>query len=182
LTVPSRHSITRAVLRAEGGMELKLIDLGSVVEVFSFQGRAGTPSYLAPERFTGAPMTERTEIFALGVTLYEALTGRLPYGEVEPFQRPAFTALRSLTALNPHVPPWLEAIISRALAVDVERRYEGYSEMRFELENPAKVRPFHRPGAPLIERNPLLFYKVGFFVLLLVTLVLGAIVLLVLGK
>lgn len=44
--------------------------------------------------------------------------------------------------------------------------------MLFELENPAKVRPFHRPGAPLLERNPLLFYKVGFFVLLGVSLAL----------
>lgn len=154
------------VLRAGDSLGFRLIDLGSVSEIFSLQGRAGTPSYLAPERFTGAAMTERTEIFSLGVTLYEALTGKLPYGEIEPFQTPVFKTARPLTALNPHAPLWLEAIAARALAVAPEQRYENYSEMLFELENPAKVRPFHRPGTPLIERNPLLFFKIGFFLLL----------------
>jgi len=156
------------VLRENDGLRFKLIDLGSVAEVFSLQGRAGTPSYLAPERFTGAPVTEKTEIFSLGVMLYEALTARLPYGEIEPFQKPTFGTVRPLTTVNPHAPGWLEAIVARALAVNPEQRYETYSEMLFELDNPAKVRPFHRAGAPLIERNPLLFYKIGFFALLLV--------------
>lgn len=168
------------VLEKDGGLTFQLIDLGSVAEVFSMQGRAGTPSYLAPERFNGAAMTERTEIFSLGVTLYEALTGKLPYGEVEPFQQPVFHSARPLAAHNPHVPPWLEAILARAITPDPERRYESYSEMLFELENPAKVRPFHRPGTPLLERNPLLFYKIGFFFMLAVTLTL--VVLRLLGK
>ncbi len=158
------------VLNENSDLRFKLIDLGSVSEIFSLQGRAGTPSYLAPERFTGAAMTERTEIFSLGVTLYEALTGRLPHGEIEPFQTPGFKAARPLTALNPHAPLWLEAIVARALAVAPEQRYEAYSEMLFELENPAKVRPFHQPGTPLLERNPLLFFKIGFFLLLAVIL------------
>jgi serine/threonine protein phosphatase PrpC len=158
------------VMREGDSLRFKLIDLGSVSEIFSLQGRAGTPSYLAPERFTGAAMTERTEIFSLGVTLYEALTGKLPYGEVEPFQTPVFKTARPLAALNPHAPLWLEAIAARAIAVAPEQRYESYSEMLFELENPAKVRPFHQPGTPLLERNPLLFFKIGFFLLLAVTL------------
>jgi serine/threonine protein phosphatase PrpC len=156
------------VLRENESLRFKLIDLGSVSEVFSLQGRAGTPSYLAPERFTGAALTERTEIFSLGVTLYEALTGKLPYGEIEPFQNPVFKTARPLAALNPHAPPWLEAIAARAIAVAPEQRYESYSEMLFELENPAKVLPFHQPGTPLLERNPLLFFKIGFFLLLAV--------------
>ena len=157
------------VLREHDNLRFKLIDLGSVSEVFSLQGRAGTPSYLAPERFTGAPITERTEIFSLGVTIYEALTGKLPYGEIEPFQTPVFKPARSLMALNPHVPLWLEAITSRAISAEPQLRYENYSEMLFELENPAKVRPFHRPGTPLLERDPLLFFKISFFVLLVIT-------------
>jgi serine/threonine protein phosphatase PrpC len=158
------------VLRENDRLSFKLIDLGSVSEIFSLQGRAGTPSYLAPERFTGVAMTERTEIFSLGVTLYEALTGKLPHGEIEPFQTPVFKTARPLAALNPHVPLWLEAIVARALAAAPEQRYESYSEMLFELENPAQVRPFHPPGTPLLERNPLLFFKIGFFVLLAASL------------
>ncbi len=157
------------VLRENDDLRFKLIDLGSVSEVFSLQGRAGTPSYLAPERFSGATMTERTEIFSLGVTLYEALTGKLPYGEIEPFQTPIFKTARALTTLNPLAPLWLEAIAARALSVASEQRYENYSEMLFELENPTKVRPFYQSGTPLLERNPLLFFKFGFFLLLAVT-------------
>jgi serine/threonine protein kinase len=158
------------VLRENETLRFKLIDLGSVSEIFSLQGRAGTPSYLAPERFTGAAMTARTEMFSLGVTLYETLAGKLPYGEIEPFQTPVFKTAHPLATLNPHTPLWLEAIVARALAVNPEQRYESYSEMLFELENPAKVRPFHPPGTPLLERNPLLFFKIGFFLLLVVTL------------
>jgi serine/threonine protein kinase len=117
-------------------------------------------------------MTETTEIFALGVTLYETLTGKLPYGEIEPFQRPAFHAPRRLVKLNPHIPPWLEAMVCRALAVSPDSRYEAYSEMLFDLTHPEKVRPFHQPGAPLLERDPLLFYRLGFFLLLAFCLVL----------
>ncbi len=154
------------VVREENAVRFKLIDLGSVAEIFSLQGRAGTPSYLAPERFTGAAMTERTEIFAVGTVLYEALAGRLPHGEVEPFQQPVFNSPRPVTAFNHHVPPWLEAIVMRATVADPERRQQNYSEMLYELDNPEKVQPFFRVGTPLLERNPLLFYKIGFFVLL----------------
>jgi len=158
------------VLRENEDLRFKIIDLGSVSEIFSLQGRAGTPSYLAPERFTGGAITERTEIFSLGATLYEALAGRMPYGEIEPFQTPAFRAPRPLAVLNPHVPPWLESIVARALAAAPDERYESYSEMLFDLENPSRVRQFYPPGTPLLERHPLLFYKIGFFGLLATTL------------
>jgi serine/threonine protein phosphatase PrpC len=160
------------VLGAGAEMRFKLIDLGSVAEVFSFNRRAGTPSYLAPERFQGAALTETTEIFAIGVTLYEALTGRLPYGEVEPFQTPVFRAMRPPSASNPHVPHWLDTVLLRSLAIEPNDRYVNYSEMLFELEHPEKVRPFHHADAPLIERDPLKFYRRGFYFLLLVVLVL----------
>jgi len=61
-------------------------------------------------------------------------------------------------------------VLLRAVAVDPERRYPHFSEMKFDLENPAKVKPFQAAGAPLLERNPLLFYKAGFFILLVVNL------------
>jgi serine/threonine protein phosphatase PrpC len=161
------------VLPSEPGLRFKLIDLGSAAEIFSVQGRAGTPSYLAPERFGGAAVTECTEIFAIGVVLYEALTGRLPYGEIEPFQTPLWGAPRLVTAINQHVPSWLEAIVLRATSADPARRQQSYSEVRFELDNPEQVQPFFRPGTPLLERNPQLFYKIGFFLMLAVALVLG---------
>ncbi|WP_294947584.1 bifunctional protein-serine/threonine kinase/phosphatase [Sulfurivirga sp.] len=154
------------------GREYKLIDFGSIVEVFSTISRAGTPSYLAPERFEGAPISESTEIFATGVVLYEALTRQLPYGEVEPFQTPTFKRPKPVRAFNRNVPAWLEAVIMKAIEVDPERRYGHYSEMLFDLTHPDKVKPHFDSRAPLLERNPLAFYKWGFWLMLLANIAL----------
>ena len=151
-------------------LRFKLIDLGSATEIFSITTRAGTASYLAPERFHNAPISERTEIFAIGATLYQALTGAFPYGEIERFQTPVFHAAKAPARLNPNLPPWLESLILRAVAVDPERRYCHYSEVAFDLANPAKVEPFFQTETALYERDPLLFYKTGFFILLAITL------------
>ncbi|HEY1170882.1 MAG TPA: protein phosphatase 2C domain-containing protein [Verrucomicrobiae bacterium] len=153
-------------------MRFKLIDLGSVAEVFSFNRRAGTPSYLAPERFHGAALSETTEIFAIGVTLYEALTGRLPFGEVEPFQTPVFRQVRPPSTTNHHIPQWLDMILLHSLAIEPKDRYLNYSEMLFDLEHPEKVRPFHQADTPLIQRDPLKFYKYGFYFLLITVIIL----------
>ena len=110
-------------------LRFKLVDLGSAAEVFSITSRAGTASYLAPERFHGAPICERTEIFAIGVTLYEALTGAFPYGEIERFQTPHFSRAEDhQRSSNPNLPPWLDAVILRAIAADPARRYQHFSE------------------------------------------------------
>ncbi len=151
-------------------VRFKLIDLGIAAEVFSVTSRAGTPSYLAPERFENAPISERTEIFAIGVTLYEALTGRFPFGEIERFQTPAFATLKRPSTLNPNIPAWLEHVILRALSVEPERRYQHYSEMAFDLAHPAKVEPFYSKRAPLLLRDPLVFYRTGFWALLALSL------------
>jgi serine/threonine protein kinase len=156
------------VLRADGGSAFRLLDLGSAAELFSITSRAGTASYLAPERFRGAALSERTEIFAIGVTLYESLTGAYPYGEIERFQTPRFdSAPRRPSRLNSAVPEWLESILLRAIEADPERRYQHLSEIDYDFAHPERVTPHHRKDAPLLERNPLLFYKVLSLLLLL---------------
>jgi serine/threonine protein phosphatase PrpC len=139
----------------------KLIDLGSSCEVFSHHSRAGTPSFLAPERFNNAPISECSEIFSIGVTIYQAITGTFPYGEIERFQTPAFRDPKAPGSLNPLIPPWLDAVILRACAIKPERRYGHYSELLFDLSHPQKVRPWHPEHMPLIERNPVLFWKMA---------------------
>ena len=151
-------------------VRFKLIDLGSATEIFSIITRAGTASYLAPERFHNTPISERTEVFAIGVTLYQALTGAFPYGEIERFQTPHFSPAKSPTRLNANIPSWLEAVILRSIAIDPERRHRHYSEVIFDLANPDKVEPFFQTETALLERNPLAFYKAGFWLLLAATL------------
>ena len=147
-------------------LRFKLIDFGSAAEIFSVTSRAGTASYLAPERFHGEPISERTEIFAIGVTLYEALTRAFPFGEIERFQTPAFRAPKRPSALNANIPPWLDHVILRAISVEPERRYRHFSELAFDLDHPDRVEPFFQKGASLIERDPLVFYRTGFWLLL----------------
>jgi serine/threonine protein kinase len=146
-------------------VRFKLVDLGSCAEIFSVTSRAGTASYLAPERFHSAPISERTEVFAIGVTLYEALTRKFPFGEVERFQTPVFHPTKHPSSLNPNVPPWLDHVILRALSIEPKRRYQHFSELLFDLHHPERVEPFYQTGTSLIERNPLGLYRAGFWTL-----------------
>ncbi len=162
------------VIRAQrkGKTYYKMIDFGSIVEIFSINSRAGTPSYLAPERFQGASIDEKSEIFSIGATLYETLTGKLPFGEIEPFQTPTFKVPKPLTQYNPKVPLWLENIILKALSPDESRRYQNYSEMIYELENPEKVKAFYAKDTPILERNPIMTCRVAFIMMLIVNAIL----------
>ena len=148
----------------------KLIDFGSIVELYSTDTRAGTPSYLAPERFSGTAISESTEIFAIGVTLYESLTGKYPYGEIEPFQTPEFKHPKPPSRYNKNIPDWLDSIILRSIAIQADERYQNYSEMLFELSHPQKVRPWFDRSKPLMERDPLTFFKTGFYIELYILL------------
>ena len=146
-------------------LEFKIIDYGSITEIFSNNTQAGTPSFLSPERFLGEAISESTEIFATGVTLYLALTGKYPYGEIEPFQTPSFKEAKPASFYNKNIPQWLDSVILRSIAIEKNERYSHYSEMNFELSNPAKVKPYFIKNAPLIEKSPLVFYKRAFMLM-----------------
>ncbi|HQS66211.1 MAG TPA: protein phosphatase 2C domain-containing protein [Sulfuricurvum sp.] len=153
--------------KGEAGVDFKMVDFGSIVEIFSLNSRAGTASYLSPERFTGGIINEASEIFSIGITMYWALTGILPYGEIEPFQTPTFKSAKRPVKLNSNIPAWLDSIIMHAIAINPDERYGHYSEFVHELKSPERVKPFFTKGVPLIERSPLTFYKTAFLLLLL---------------
>ena len=100
----------------------------------------GTVKYLAPEQVESRPVDARTDVYALGVVLYEALVGRAPFvGDTA-----AATALARLhqTPASPRsyrsdVPPALDAVVMRALARDPNHRFGSASEMRAALLAPA---------------------------------------------
>jgi len=149
----------------------KMVDFGSITEAYSAVTRAGTPSYLAPERFNLAPITEQTEIYAIGVTLYETLTKKFPFGEIEPFQNPSFDKIaKHPTKFNAKIPNWLESIILRSIETDTDKRYHNYSEMLYEINNPSKVKPYFDKNLSFIERNEMMVYKVGFIVMFVLNL------------
>ncbi|MGE3299940.1 MAG: bifunctional protein-serine/threonine kinase/phosphatase, partial [Arcobacter sp.] len=70
------------------------------------------------------------------------------------------------------IPDWFNSIILRAISVDEERRYKSYSHLKYELENPTKVKPFFEKNAPLLEKSPEKFYKIGFYLLLILNFIL----------
>ncbi len=148
----------------DGNLEFRIIDFGSITEIFSSNSKAGTPSYLSPERFLGESISESSEIFSIGITLYLSLTGKYPYGEIEPFQTPTFKNAKKPSTHNSYIPGWLDSVIMRCIAIDKNQRYEHYSEMAYELKNPQKVKPFFSKGATLIEKSPIKFYKTAFVI------------------
>jgi serine/threonine protein kinase len=149
----------------------KMVDFGSITEAYSNISQAGTPSYLAPERFKQAPITEQTEIYAIGVTLYEALSKKFPFGEIEPFQNPSFEkSPKHPTKYNAKIPAWLESIVLRAIETNTDKRYQHYSQMLFEVSNPHKVKPYFDKHISFIERHEKMVYKVGFSVMFLLNI------------
>jgi len=146
-------------------LSFKIIDFGSMTEVFSLNSKAGTPSFLSPQRFSGESICESSEIFSIGVTLYLALTGKYPYGEIEPFQNPNFKDAKKPSTYNSNIPDWLDSVVLRSIALDKNLRYEHYTEMLYEIKRPHKVKPYFPKNTTLMERSPLKFYKNGFIIM-----------------
>ncbi len=147
------------------GTGIKLVDFGVARLRQSPDPRGsaepGTPSYMAPELFDGKPADEKSDQFALGVTVYRQFAGRFPYGDIEPFSHPVFRAPASLLAHRPDLPAWLDRIIARAIAVSPNDRYQDVLEFMFELEHGAdRASPIVVERKPLYHRNPLLFWKI----------------------
>lgn len=170
---------------------LRLLDLGVALsgrEPASARAlHAGTPSFINPEQWgfrlrgggvdTDAELEAadaRSDLFALGVTLYQLLTGKLPYGEVLPYQAGRY--YRDPVAPSRHqpgVPIWLDHIVLKAVSRDRHQRFETAEELLLALERGAS-RPLTAPPAtPLIQRDPTMLWKLllGFSVLLNLLLV-----------
>ena len=96
----------------------------------------GTPAYFSPEQAAGKELDHRSDIYALGIVLYQLLTGQVPFESDSPFEM----ILRRLREpvipprrLNPHISLQLEAVILRALAQDPEARHPTMEAMVKEL-------------------------------------------------
>ena len=158
---------------AQGG--LRILDLGVAlaagVPYPELHGNPGTPSFMAPELFQGTPASVRTDVYAVGVTLYHLLTRKYPYGEIEPFQTPHFGDPTAPTRYRPDIPRWMENLILRAVARDPQQRFETAEEMLIALEQ-ADARPLSPPQRTPILHHPVMRWQAAALILLVTNLLL----------
>lgn len=102
----------------------------------------GTGPYMSPEQVLGVRSEARSDLFALGVTLYHLATGKRPFGNpgaVAGLRRRLYRDPVPPRALRPDCPPWLQEIILRCLEVEPAARYGTAGQMAFDLQHPAQV-------------------------------------------
>lgn len=148
------HGVVHRDLKPENIMldgqdRIKLIDFGIAANVGSkrltfakFTQTMGTPDYISPEQVKGKRGDGRSDVYGLGVMLYEMLTGKVPFTGSN-----AFTIMNDRLLNNPMPPreidetisPQLQEIIYRAIERDPARRYQSAREFLHDLEHPEQV-------------------------------------------
>jgi serine/threonine protein kinase len=103
----------------------------------------------------GEPGNEATDIYALGVTMFRAFTGEYPYGNADAVSPPRRNRPLRFSELRPDLPAWIEAALTRAVALDPANRFHDMSEFALEMEaGPARAPAGLGRPLTLYERAP----------------------------
>jgi serine/threonine-protein kinase len=139
--------------------QIKLIDFGIAMKedarrltFVNVSSLLGTPDYISPEQVKGARGDQRSDIYAVGIMLYEMLTGRVPFVGPNPLAVMNERVLNDVPPpreLNPEISPQLEEILYRALEREPRHRYATASEMMWDLEHQEQVGVEPRDGKPV---------------------------------
>jgi eukaryotic-like serine/threonine-protein kinase len=139
----------------DGEDSIKLIDFGIAANAGArrltfakLSATMGTPDYISPEQVKGKRGDARSDLYALGVMLYEMLTGRVPFQGPNPFAIMNDRLLNNPVPpreVNPEIFPQLQEIIYRALERDPKKRYASAHEFAWDLEHQDQVGVAERP-------------------------------------
>lgn len=118
-------------------MDFGLVQISGVTKVTGTDTAVGTPEYISPEQLSGEEVDSRTDIYALGVTMYEMLAGAPPFkGESNYaiFMKHKYEAPASLRDLRNDLTPEVEDIVAKAMAKDLGKRYLRVEELIADID------------------------------------------------
>jgi hypothetical protein len=127
------------LLAARGGAKVAdfgIARAGSSATISRTGSVMGTAGYMSPEQALSKPATPKSDLYSLGVVLYEALTGELPYTADNPIavsMKHVNEPLRPPIELNPRIPRGMNALVTKLLAKDPEDRYADAEELADDL-------------------------------------------------
>lgn len=127
---------------------VKIVDFGLAAAASCLDSRLtktgillGTPTYMAPEQIKSKTIDSKTDIYSLGVIMYEMLAGTAPFkgeGTLAVMYQHVEGNAKPPCELNPEIPDSLDAIILKAMAVNPKQRFSSFKELREQLQTVAK--------------------------------------------